>query len=110
MCSICRAIAVEAATFGPTTQSNLLGALGINFRLESLLQSATGKEAEELQMGYWRLVGDGEAPWDEAGGKEVLSAQSQEMLKSNVSIEGMGVRYKALAIVNTKLGCPVGFN
>ena len=101
---------MEATAFGPTTQSKLLGALGINFRLESLMQCATGEEAEELQMGYWRLVGDGEAPWDGAGGKEDLSAQSQEMEESRISVEGMGVRYKSLAIVNTKLGCPAGFN
>ena len=61
-------------------------------------------------MGYWRLVGDGEAPWDGEEGKETINGQSQESLESNKSMEGMGVRYKALAIVNSKLGCPLGFN
>lgn len=88
-------MAVEAAAFGPISQSQFLGSLGINFRLEALLQNATDKQAEALQLGYWKLVGEGPAPFWE--GKDELAPV------------GMGSRYMALSIVNKKLGAPVCF-
>ncbi|KAJ8466944.1 hypothetical protein OPV22_029496 [Ensete ventricosum] len=48
---------------GPITQSQFLGSLGINFRVEALLQNCNEEQAESLRTGYWRLVGDGEAPF-----------------------------------------------
>lgn len=86
-----------AAVYGPITQSQFLGALGINFRLESLVQNATDEQAEALQLGYWRLVGDGPAPW--------LDSDDDV----NRVPPGMGSRYKALVVVNDKYGAPVGF-
>nr|AFK46903.1 unknown [Lotus japonicus] len=53
----------EVSVHGPITQSQFLGSLGINFRVESLLQNCTEEQAESLRTGYWRLVGDGEAPF-----------------------------------------------
>jgi NADH dehydrogenase [ubiquinone] 1 alpha subcomplex assembly factor 7 len=85
----------EVSVHGPMTQSQFLGALGINFRVESLLQNCTEEQAESLRTGYWRLVGDGEAPfWEGADDSAPI---------------GMGTRYKAMAIVNKNQGVPVPF-
>ncbi|XP_004505701.1 uncharacterized protein [Cicer arietinum] len=85
----------EVSVHGPITQSQFLGALGINFRAESLLQNCTEEQAECLRTGYWRLVGDGEAPFWEGG--------------DDSAPIGMGTRYKAMAIVNKNQGVPVPF-
>ena len=69
---------------GPMTQSQFLGSLGINFRVDELLQSCDDEQAESLRSGYWRLVGDGEAPFWEGGDEETPI--------------GMGTRYLAMAI------------
>ena len=80
---------------GPITQSQLLGSLGINFRVEALLQNCSDEQAESLKSGYWRLVGDGEASFWEGPDDSVPI--------------GMGTRYLAMAIVNKKQGVPVPF-
>nr|VDD56876.1 unnamed protein product [Brassica oleracea] len=50
---------------GHMTQSRFLGSLGINFRVDALLQNCDDEQAESLRSGYSRLVGDGEAPlWE----------------------------------------------
>ncbi|XP_027191980.1 uncharacterized protein [Cicer arietinum] len=85
----------EVSVHGPITQSQFLGALGINFRAESLLQNCTEEQAESLRTGYWRLVGDGEAPFSEGG--------------DDSAPIGTGTRYKAMAIVNKNQGVPVPF-
>ncbi|XP_065880065.1 uncharacterized protein [Euphorbia lathyris] len=85
----------DVSVHGPITQSQFLGSLGINFRVEALLQNCTDEQAESLRTGYWRLVGDGEAPfWEEADEEAPI---------------GMGTRYMAMAIVNKKQGVPVPF-
>lgn len=85
----------DISVHGPITQSQFLGSLGINFRVESLLQNCTDKQAESLRTGYWRLVGDGEASFWEG-------PEEQTPI-------GMGNRYLAMAIVNKKQGIPVPF-
>lgn len=85
----------HVSVHGPITQSQLLGSLGINFRVEALLQDCTDEQAESLRTGYWRLVGDGEAPFWEGPDDQVPI--------------GMGTRYLAMAIVNKKQGAPVPF-
>ncbi|XP_027354832.1 protein arginine methyltransferase NDUFAF7 homolog, mitochondrial isoform X1 [Abrus precatorius] len=85
----------EVSVHGPITQSEFLGSLGINFRVEALLQNCTEEQAEALRTGYWRLVGDGEAPFWEGPDEDVPI--------------GMGTRYKAMAIVNKNQGVPVPF-
>ncbi|KAJ0043259.1 hypothetical protein Pint_19303 [Pistacia integerrima] len=85
----------NVSVHGPITQSQFLGSLGINFRVEALLQNCTEEQAESLRTGYWRLVGDGEAPFWEG-------------LDDQTPI-GMGTRYLAMAIVNKKQGVPVPF-
>jgi NADH dehydrogenase [ubiquinone] 1 alpha subcomplex assembly factor 7 len=87
--------AEDVSVHGPMTQSQFLGSLGINFRVESLLQNCTEEQAESLRTGYWRLVGDGEAPFWEGPDDQTPI--------------GMGSRYLAMAIVNKKQGTPVPF-
>lgn len=85
----------DIAVYGPITQSQFLGAMGINFRVESLLENCSVEQAESLRMGYWRLVGEGEAPfWERPDHQAPI---------------GMGTRYLAMAIVNKKHGIPVPF-
>ncbi|XP_031287338.1 LOW QUALITY PROTEIN: protein arginine methyltransferase NDUFAF7 homolog, mitochondrial-like [Pistacia vera] len=86
---------VNVSVHGPITQSQFLGSLGINFRVEALLQNCTEEQAESLRTGYWRLVGDGEAPFWEGPDDQTPI--------------GMGTRYLAMAIVNKKQGVPVPF-
>ncbi|PON59472.1 Alpha-ketoglutarate-dependent dioxygenase [Parasponia andersonii] len=85
----------DVSVHGPIIQSQFLGSLGINFRVEALLQNCTDEQAESLRTGYWRLVGEGEAPFWEGPNEEVPI--------------GMGSRYLAMAIVNKKQGVPVSF-
>ncbi|KAL4017587.1 hypothetical protein IC575_021144 [Cucumis melo] len=85
----------NVAVYGPMTQSQFLGSLGINFRVEALLENCTDEQAESLRTGYWRLVGEGEAPFWEGPDEEAPI--------------GMGTRYMAMAIVNKKHGTPVPF-
>ncbi|OWM73974.1 hypothetical protein CDL15_Pgr022245 [Punica granatum] len=88
-------VSEDVSVYGPMTQSQFLSALGINFRVEALLQNCTDEQAESLRTGYWRLVGDGEAPFWEGPDDQVPI--------------GMGTRYLAMAIVNKKQGVPVPF-
>ncbi|GJN18492.1 hypothetical protein PR202_gb05659 [Eleusine coracana subsp. coracana] len=85
----------DVSVHGPINQSQLLGSLGINFRVEALLKNCTEEQAEALRTGYWRLVGDGEAPFWEGPDDQTPI--------------GMGTRYLAMAIVNKKQGTPVPF-
>ncbi|KAJ6683853.1 hypothetical protein OIU85_007540 [Salix viminalis] len=88
-------VSEDISVHGPMTQSQFLGALGINFRVEALLQNCTDEQADSLRTGYWRLVGEGEAPFWEGPDEQVPI--------------GMGTRYLAMAIVNKKQGVPVPF-
>lgn len=85
----------EVAIHGPITQSQFLGLLGINFRVEALLGNCTDEQAESLKSGYWRLVGDGAAPFWEG--------------PDDQAPVGMGTRYLVSAIVNKKQGVPAPF-
>ncbi|XP_039009835.1 protein arginine methyltransferase NDUFAF7 homolog, mitochondrial-like [Hibiscus syriacus] len=85
----------DVSVHGPITQSQFLGSLRINFRVEALLQNCKDEQAESLRTGYWRLVGDGEAPFWEG-------PEEQAPI-------GMGTRYMAMAIVNKKQGIPIPF-
>jgi hypothetical protein len=81
----------DVQAYGPLTQTQLLGQLGINARVEALLENASEEQAEALEQEYMRLVGD--HPGDEAAQKP----------------PGMGDRYKAVAIVKKGQGLPFPF-
>ncbi|GAB2280944.1 hypothetical protein Dimus_015561 [Dionaea muscipula] len=86
----------QVSVHGPISQSQFLGSLGINFRVEALLHnSTTDEQAESLRAGYWQLVGEGEAPFWEGSDDQVPI--------------GMGTRYMVMALVNKKQGAPVPF-
>ncbi|CDP17581.1 unnamed protein product [Coffea canephora] len=88
-------ISENVTVHGPITQSQFLGSLGINFRVEALLENCTDEQADSLRTGYWRLVGEGEAPiWEGPDEQTPI---------------GMGTRYLAIAIVNKEIGVPVPF-
>jgi hypothetical protein len=95
-------------SYGPVTQRALLGALGIEARLRALLERATDDQAEALIRGVMRLVGDDaeEAEGAEAGGDTSATPASERAAKR---VPGMGIRYKAMAIVHADLPPPVGF-
>lgn len=88
-------ISENVTVHGPITQSQFLGSLGINFRVEALLENCTDEQADSLRTGYWRLVGEGEAPFWEGPDEQTPI--------------GMGTRYLAMAIVNKEIGVPVPF-
>lgn len=69
---------------GPVDQRDLLWALGIEQRLEALLERASGEQAEALVRGYMRLLGDGPVGGDGDSGKRGGGGGQ--------SVEGMGVR------------------
>lgn len=68
-----------AACYGSISQAQLLLSLGIEARLEALLQGASEQQGEALTAGFARLVGSGEG-----------AATPAE--------EGMGQSYRALCI------------
>ena len=83
-------------SYGPVTQRALLASLGIEARLNALLQRATDEQAEALIRGAQRLVGDD-------------AEQAAEPGKDAPQPPGMGVRYKAMALAHVDLPPPVGF-
>ncbi|KAH6792067.1 NADH dehydrogenase ubiquinone complex I [Perilla frutescens var. hirtella] len=85
----------DVTVHGPITQSQFLGSLGINFRVEALLENCSEEQADALRTGYWRLVGEGEAPFWEGPDEQTPI--------------GMGTRYLAMAIVNEKQGVPAPY-
>ncbi|CAI5494323.1 unnamed protein product [Closterium sp. Naga37s-1] len=85
---------LPAKAYGPITQSQLLGRLGINFRVETLLRVASEQQAEALRDGYWRLVGDGEPPWlDEEDESRALLLEVEAMRNfsdAQISVKSSG--------------------
>lgn len=50
----------KVQTFGPVTQSSFLQQMGIDMRMEVLLQNASSSQAEQLQSGYKLLTSSSE--------------------------------------------------
>lgn len=103
-----------ASCHGPISQRQLLQSLGIEARLEALLQNATPAEADMLQTGYMRLVGGGK-PSPPAGtilhGVEAAQKQSEGQEDSEADTpDGMGLTYQALAITSSTAATPVAFD
>lgn len=80
--------------YGPVTQQALLMSLGIGERLAHLAENADSEEqVERLVAGCERLVG---------GNTGDTTAEDTP--------PGMGIRYKAIAMVSKGVGRPVGFH
>lgn len=78
---------VPAMVYGPTEQRFFLKALGIDTRMEQLIENATDRQYESLKSGYERLIG------------------SKETGQEN----GMGKLYKAMVITSKNVPIPTGF-
>ncbi len=72
---------IKIESFSDTWKRNFLGALGIEARLDVLLQNATPKQKTNLLISFDRLTNESQ----------------------------MGSSYKVLSIVDPKLEQPVGF-
>jgi len=79
-------------SYGPVSQRQLLGALGISARLQALARGKSDAEVDALVAGAERLVGEQDGP----GGEGCTQP-------------GMGLRYQCLAMVHRDLSAPVGF-
>ncbi|KAJ8546080.1 hypothetical protein K7X08_018663 [Anisodus acutangulus] len=70
----------DVAVHGPMTQSQFLGSLGINFRVEALMENCTDELADSLRTGYWCLVGEGEAPfWERVLRRRLLLGWARDI-------------------------------
>lgn len=100
-----------ASCHGPISQRQLLQSLGIEARLEALLQNATPAEADMLQTGYMRLLGGGKPSKSSLQGGEASAGQAQEgQAAGDPDIpEGMGLTYQAMAITSSNAPVPVAF-
>lgn len=89
--------------YGPVSQTRLLLGLGMEARLQQLLQSANEKEAQSLIAGFRRLVGNGEIDIDDSDSTPKKRENDQRKQ------EGMGAVYKAACIVPHGSPVPVVF-
>jgi len=104
---------------GPVSQANLLHSLGIQARLQQLVDNAsTEEEAEGLIKGYWRLVGSKNSSKKDSGGgggggggggesKKNGEKKGKNSDKENAdatttdnedALDGMGETYQAICI------------
>lgn len=95
-----------AVMHGPISQAQLLLGLGMEVRLQRLLEEATPEEGEALIAGYERLVGGAESRedsmGDEGGTRREKKARNGGSVAKDRICEGMGLSYKAVCI------CPEG--
>jgi NADH dehydrogenase [ubiquinone] 1 alpha subcomplex assembly factor 7 len=94
---------VNAKVHGPISQANLLHSLGIQARLQQLVDNAsTEEEAEGLIKGYRRLVGSGSSNStnedDGGGGANGGSSEHSEKEEDSEELDGMGESYQAICI------------
>ncbi|CAD7695910.1 unnamed protein product [Ostreobium quekettii] len=81
----------DAIVHGPISQGHFLKAMGLEARLETLLQAATPAQAAALRSGCERLVGGSEDARQEEG------------------VEGMGEVYKVMAVTPREVAEPIPF-
>ena len=126
---------VDVAVHGPIPQAQFLGGLGIEARLDALLERATTEEQTELITGFNRLVGGQEEPAlqsdsregashlqegtsaasEETGIQDPSSAearfdQGSQERSSERREEGMGLTYKVMAMTSVDTPPPVPFS
>ncbi len=128
---------VDVAVHGPIPQAQFLGGLGIEARLDALLERATMEEQTSLINGFNRLVGSQEEalpqglssssrPSDSRSGNldrtiegneeqeqslpEVDQVQGIEGKGPSLLEEGMGLSYKVMAITSAGTPPPVPFS
>ena len=111
MCSHRQGVAdskARATCHGPVSQRQLLQSLGIEARLQSLLQHADADQADMLQTGYLRLIGGGASATASVQG---VAKQKGEKAQEGPQPEeeGMGLTYQAMAVTAADASVPVGF-
>ena len=112
MCSHRQGVAdseAPATCHGPISQRQLLQSLGIEARLQSLLQHADANQADMLQTGYLRLIGDGASATASVQGVDRQKGEQAEEKGTQPEEEGMGLTYQAMAITAADASVPVGF-
>ncbi|KAF5833036.1 putative S-adenosyl-L-methionine-dependent methyltransferase-domain-containing protein [Dunaliella salina] len=104
---------------GPVSQASFLTQLGIQARLEKLLQAATPAQAEQLIAGYKRLVGGSAGVVDPGSRQSGCSGSSSSSGSNEEGVQGsrkaddgsqdsgMGQSYQVMAIASKNLGGPV---
>lgn len=97
-----------ATCHGPISQRQLLQGLGIEARLQALLKSADADQADMLQTGYLRLVGEGASAKASVQGDGKQKGQQQNQSAQPVQ-EGMGLTYQAMAVTSEDAPVPVAF-
>ena len=100
---------VPAACHGPISQRQLLQGLGIEARLQSLLQHADADQADMLQSGYLRLVGGGASATASVQGDGRQKGEQAQQEDAQPAEEGMGLTYQAMAITAEDAPVPVAF-
>jgi hypothetical protein len=94
-----------ATCHGPISQRQLLQGLGIDARLQALLKTADADQADMLQTGYLRLVGEGASATASVQGDGRQKGEQQDQPAQ----EGMGLTYQAMAITSEDAPVPVAF-
>ena len=95
-----------ASCHGPVSQRQLLQSLGVEHRLQALLENASPAESDMLQTGYLRLIGGGASAAASVQGAETQKAEAHTGTDSQ---EGMGLTYQAMAITAQDAPVPVAF-
>lgn len=107
----------DAVMYGPVTQAHFLKGLGIEYRLERLLEQAKEEELDGLIAGYRRLV-EGSSVGGLRKGSGVKKKKGKESnIKDGSSCSGdgemeysgMGESYKAVCIAPKRAPTPVVF-
>ena len=98
-----------ASCHGPISQRQLLQSLGIEARLQALLQKASPAEADMLQTGYMRLIGGGAPKSSPLASPDGASGDAGTDGGGLDEPEGMGLTYQAMAITGSDAPTPVAF-
>jgi NADH dehydrogenase [ubiquinone] 1 alpha subcomplex assembly factor 7 len=94
---------IAAKVHGPVSQAHLLHSLGIQARLQQLVDNAkTEEEAEGLIKGYWRMVGSSSSSNKVGGakkdGNESGIGENNDGDAKEEELDGMGESYQAICI------------
>ena len=98
-----------ATCHGPISQRQLLQSLGVEARLQSLLQHADAEQADMLQTGYLRLIGGGASATASVQGGGTQKGQEAQEEGAKPAEEGMGLTYQAMAVTAEGAPVPVAF-
>lgn len=99
-----------ATCHGPISQRQLLHSLGIQARLQALLQHADAQQADMLETGYLRLIGGSASATASVQEGSVQKGKKAQEEGAQPAEEGMGLTYQAMAVTPDDLPVPVAFD